>query len=342
MPLTIPIHSLATALSGALHVEPPAYLDCVRSGQIRIVTGTIGDLRGDMVTVTSAEGTQTSHRASSILLATGFRLVSKISSPDYSQMILINVQALPFFSEETCQQLGLLRNGERACNKTDFPYIRLYRLIVPPGTTTSDKQSDSGVVTPQQRTAFNGFAYSLLNPTVAHVTAHWISDYFTGRVRVSSQSRLLNEGNSARARVPNCFLISSSDIDAFHAWQSHAFGQHGAKGTHIGPHATLYTDTLLSDMGLRNGHVDGSRTWPLAFLKEWFRPMYPEIYARLANDRQERDRLRLAAGRTAPSETMTVDVEALASTREFAETFMYQVIYGVLGIVLCWVSCSFI
>ena len=28
------------------------------------------------------------------------------------------------------------------------------------------------------------FAYSLLNPTVAHVTAHWISDYFLDRIHL--------------------------------------------------------------------------------------------------------------------------------------------------------------
>jgi hypothetical protein len=41
---------------------------------------------------------------------------------------------------------------------------------------------------PYRNIAFNGFAYSLLNPTVAFVTAHWISDYFVGRTQFPPQS----------------------------------------------------------------------------------------------------------------------------------------------------------
>ena len=80
------------------------------------------------------------------------------------------------------------------------------------------------------------------------------------------------------------------DVTRFHTWQARSFGAHGAKGVHIGPHATLYTDSLLHDMGLCSGHVSGTILSPVRFLREWFRPMYPEIYAGVGNDREERDK----------------------------------------------------
>ncbi|KAF1978687.1 FAD/NAD(P)-binding domain-containing protein [Bimuria novae-zelandiae CBS 107.79] len=41
---------------------------------------------------------------------------------------------------------------------------------------------------PFRNIAFNGFAYSLLNPTVAYVSAHWIADYFSGNLYIPSSS----------------------------------------------------------------------------------------------------------------------------------------------------------
>jgi hypothetical protein len=57
---------------------------------------------------------------------------------------------------------------------------------------------------------------------------------------------------------------------------------------HIGPHATLYTDQLLSDMGLQSGHVRDGIWEPFRAMKEWFRPMYPAIYQRVVAERKER------------------------------------------------------
>ena len=78
------------------------------------------------------------------------------------------------------------------------------------------------------------------------------------------------------------------DISRFHSWQIESFGSKGAKGVHIGSHATLYTDLLLKDMDLQSGHViDGgfvSRT-----IREWFRPMFPALYARVAHERLLKD-----------------------------------------------------
>lgn len=80
------------------------------------------------------------------------------------------------------EALGLLKPGAVAEDNTDLSNIRLYRLIIPPGTAQPSEASNRRM--PHRNIAFNGFAYSLLNPTVAHVTAHWISDYFCDRVPV--------------------------------------------------------------------------------------------------------------------------------------------------------------
>lgn len=64
---------------------------------------------------------------------------------------------------------------------------------------------------------------------------------------------------------------------------------HGAKGTHIGSHATLYSDTLLQDMQLETAYVHGTMLNPLNFFQQWFRPMFPQIYSGLSDDRKMRD-----------------------------------------------------
>jgi len=76
-------------------------------------------------------------------------------------------------------------------------------------------------------------------------------------------------------------------VEKFHAWQRKSFGGHGAKGVHIGPHATLYTDDLLMDMGLKTGHVKSSMLNPLGVLQQWLRPMLPEIYSDVGNERRQ-------------------------------------------------------
>lgn len=94
---------------------------------------------------------------------------------------------MPFFSDETVRTLGLLDTEDGIKDKTDLPYIRLHRLIAPPGTI--HKQNAEGI-RPYRNIAFNGFAYSLLGPTVAHVTAHWISDYFAGAIDPPDQQSI--------------------------------------------------------------------------------------------------------------------------------------------------------
>ena len=83
--------------------------------------------------------------------------------------------------------------------------------------------------------------------------------------------------------------ILDIDVEQFYRWQKGTFAADGAKGVHIGPHATLYTDILLEDMDLRTGHVAGTMLNPVNLVKEWCRPMYPQIYAGMAEDRRERD-----------------------------------------------------
>lgn len=128
----------------------------------------------------------------------------------------------------------------------------------------------------------------MLNPTVAHVTANWISDYFSGAVDIPEPA-VVEEGNQAFIFYINLLLTTCSEINSFRAWQSRSFGAHGVKGVHIGPHATLYTDLLLADMGLQSGHVTDGIPGPIRTCREWFRPMYPEIYAGVALDRKARD-----------------------------------------------------
>jgi len=69
--------------------------------------------------------------------------------------------------------------------------------------------------------------------------------------------------------------ILDIDVEQFYRWQKGTFAADGAKGVHIGPHATLYTDILLEDMHLRTGHVAGTMLNPVNLVKEWFRPTYP-------------------------------------------------------------------
>ncbi|KAI9776763.1 MAG: monooxygenase [Geoglossum umbratile] len=252
LPQTIPKHSLARALSGAFHVEPLGYMDCVRSGQIEILEGTICGMVGKKVYVRVNGERKDAIESDNVLLGTGYAL------------------ALPFFSDETIRILGLLAPEDSAKDKTDLPYIRLHRLVVPPGATCKQDVEVTNDKGPYRNIAFNGFASNLLSPTVAYVTAHWISDYFSGAIDLPDQQSI------------------EQGIDHFHAWQTKSFGDRGAKGVHIGPHATLYTDLLLDDMGLRTGHVGGF-PGPLQLAREWFRPMFPEIYAAVGPDRRARD-----------------------------------------------------
>lgn len=252
LPKTIPTHPLKQALSGALHVEPPGYIDCVRSGRIRLVEGSISGMNGKTVSVRVNGKEDIAFEADNVLLATGYKL------------------ALPFFSNQTCQLLGILKPEDASCDKNDLPYVRLYRLVVPPGYAKPGEQQFPHAENGLRNIAFNGYAYSLLNPTVAHVTAHWISDLFSGRIKLPTRQMIEKE------------------VDDFHTWQTDSFGALGAKGVHIGSHATLYTDRLIGDMGLPSGHLSTSIWRPGNFFREWFRPMYPEIYSAVEVDRKAR------------------------------------------------------
>ena len=42
-------------------------------------------------------------------------------------------------------------------------------------------------------------------------------------------------------------------------------------------------------MGLQSGHLTGNLLNPIPYFWEWFRPLYPAIYARVATDRKIRD-----------------------------------------------------
>jgi hypothetical protein len=77
LPQTIPNHPLAKSLSGALHVEPQGYLDCVRSGRIEVLEGSIDSLEGREAHFTDKHGGTRVIKADNVILATGYDLVRK-------------------------------------------------------------------------------------------------------------------------------------------------------------------------------------------------------------------------------------------------------------------------
>ncbi|KAF1996431.1 FAD/NAD(P)-binding domain-containing protein [Amniculicola lignicola CBS 123094] len=251
LPQTIPKTPLSKAVSGALHVTPEGYLDFVRSGKIRIVEGGLDSINNNSITVRLNDGTLQPMKVDNVLWATGYKI------------------AFPFFTPSTLKQLGLLDKHMQSPNSQysqhNLPYLKLHRLIVPAPTTQVQEKS-----MPHRNIAFNGFAYSLLNPTVSFVAAHWIAEYFQGRIAMADPETI------------------AKDTEHFYEWQKETFASHGAKGVHIGSHATLYNDMLLTDMGVSTGHVAGSALSPIRLAKEWLRPMYGHIYAGLATDLKEK------------------------------------------------------
>lgn len=190
--------------------------------------------------------TATLEDVDAIILATGYRL------------------SFPFFTTSTAQTLGLIDSLNT--DMENLPQMNLYRLIAPPATVNPQSSG-----TPNRNIAFSGFAYSFLNPTVMHVAAHWIANYFNGLIPMPSKE------------------VLKAETSSFLEWQTRTFGAHGAKGVHIGPHAPLYLDTLLKDMGMRDwAHVEGWRASPVRLAREWFRPMFPAVYAGLSRKGEAR------------------------------------------------------
>ena len=56
-------------------MEPPGYLDCVRSGNISVLEGSITGLHGHCVSVQRSNGDKIGFQADNLLLATGYKLV---------------------------------------------------------------------------------------------------------------------------------------------------------------------------------------------------------------------------------------------------------------------------
>lgn len=128
-----------------------------------------------------------------------------------------------------------------------------------------------------------------------------------------------------RIRLGDCriWLIWNIDVDLFYNWQMKTFGKHGKKGVHIGPHATLYADLLLSDMDVKTGHVDGWQTNPVKMIREWLRPMYPQIYRNLAEDKRQRDKV--------------VQVESSKTRKPYVWQNLWYNLHVVLFSSLCWI-----
>jgi len=81
VPQTIPDHPLAVALSGALHVEPPGYLDSIREGKISVTEGALESLADREVTVRGTSGDSTIIETDHIVMATGYNLVGTCLRP---------------------------------------------------------------------------------------------------------------------------------------------------------------------------------------------------------------------------------------------------------------------
>jgi hypothetical protein len=76
LPQTIPKYSIIQALSGALHVPPVGYLDCIRDGRIEIIQGAVDGLCGNSIEVTTTNGETQLLKADHVISATGYNLVS--------------------------------------------------------------------------------------------------------------------------------------------------------------------------------------------------------------------------------------------------------------------------
>ncbi|KAF2685266.1 FAD/NAD(P)-binding domain-containing protein [Lentithecium fluviatile CBS 122367] len=187
LPETIPNHPLRDALSGALHVAPTGYLDLVRAKRISIIEGSVASILEAGVEVQKNDGKALRLDADNILWATGYKI------------------SFPFFTSSTLQQLGITR-APFICNPNDLPFMKLHRLIVPPTTTHPNYITSN----PCRSIAFNGFAYSLLNPTVAYVSAHWIADYFLGKMDLPDAKSMI--AGKTRYIPRNCANSRVADL----------------------------------------------------------------------------------------------------------------------------------
>jgi len=124
-------------------------------------------------------------------------------------------------------------------------YFRLYRRIVPP--------SIPGI-------GFVGYASSTACQLTSELSAHWLADYFLGRITLPSVAEM------------------DAEVDRVQQWTSSALFQRD-EGYFIGGYIFQYLDELLEDMGL-----------PRRRLKSWFReqvaPLAPELWESVGTERR--------------------------------------------------------
>lgn len=127
-----------------------------------------------------------------------------------------------------------------------------------------------------------------------------------------------------------CSLSNTiAEVESYYSWQKDTFGKHGEKGTHIGSHATLYSDTLLEDMSLDTANFHGTLLNPLNLLQYWFRPMFPQIYSGLNEDRRKRDAMRVGGRGTR---------DRAEEVRSYASARMTAVMAIILIVPLSWMT----
>ena len=95
-------------------------------------------------------------------MAIGYKLVN--CRPKQRQIKFVleansSSKALPFFSDTSFRDLGPVNHDEPVFDNTDLPYIRLYRVIIPPSTSNPFTAKGIGLRGPYRNMALNGCAH---------------------------------------------------------------------------------------------------------------------------------------------------------------------------------------
>ncbi|KAJ3038911.1 monooxygenase [Rhizophlyctis rosea] len=225
----LPHLPLAVATSGLSHVTPPGFFDNIKEKRLGICRGGIETVKEKRVIVRTLEGHGVELDADCIVYATGYEL------------------AFPFFKPETLERLAIQATPEDPSIAT---HLKLYRYLIPTPTINNAAHN----------IAFNGFSYSLNNPTVMEVSAHWLAEYFRNAIPLPDQDQIEKE------------------VDELLEWQIRVFDDRGKKGVHLGYHGIMYCDELLGDMKVACERAGG-------WVWEMFAPYWPRNYKGVGEER---------------------------------------------------------
>jgi dimethylaniline monooxygenase (N-oxide forming) len=142
-------------------------------------------------------------------------------------------QSLPFLTPEL--QSAVLRDGQ----------FQLYRHILPPT---------------EPRLGFVGYASSTACQLTSEVSAHWLSQSFSGGLTLPTADAM------------------QAEVDRIEAWLREALPAR-AQGYYVGPLLVHHIDDLVSDMGLPTRRTSN-------FVTEYLGPVLPARYRDLADERR--------------------------------------------------------